>query len=60
MKVRKKKPLHRKTGRECRGGGRGLARLPQVAAEVLEGYFSDWGFPLRSVRCKPQAGLPSL
>ena len=34
-----------KTGRECRADVRGLARLPQKAAEVLEGYFSDWGLP---------------
>ena len=32
-----------------------------AAAEVLEGYFIDWGvFPLRSVGSKPQSGLPSL
>ena len=38
----------------------GLAGLPLVAAKVLEDYFSGWEFSLRSVRSKPQAGLPSL
>ena len=47
------------TGRECRDV-KGLAALPWVAAEVPEGYFSSWGFPLRSVGSKPQAWLPSL
>ena len=32
-----------------------------AAAEVLEGYFIDWGvFPLRSVGSKPQAILLNL
>ena len=33
---------------------------PKVAAEDLEWYFNGWGLPLRSVRSKHQAGLPSL
>ena len=42
---KQKKPLHQnETGRECRGGARGLAGLPWVATEVTEGYFSDQGF----------------
>ena len=46
-KDRQKKQLHHnKTGRECGGGTRGLAGLPQVAAEVLGGYFSGWGYSL--------------
>ena len=48
------------TGRECRGDVRGLAGLPSVAAEVLEGYFRGWGIPLRSVRSKAWPRLPSL
>ena len=47
-------------GRDCRGSARGLAGLPWVAAEVLKGYFSGWGFPLRSMGTKPQARLHSL
>ena len=43
---RQKKPFHHETGRECRGGMRGLARLPWVRAEVSEGYFSGQGVPL--------------
>ena len=43
---RQKKPLHHnKTGRECRGGTRGLAELPWVAAEVPEGYVGGQGGP---------------
>ena len=39
---RQKKPLHHgETGRECRGGMRGLAGLPQAADEVPEGHFSE-------------------
>ena len=37
-----------------------LAGLPQVAAEILEGYFSGWGFHLRIVGYKPQAGVYSF
>ena len=56
-----KKPHHDNlTGRECGGGARGLAGLPQAGAKVLEGYFSSWGFLLRGMGPKPQAGLPSL
>ena len=40
-KKRQKKPFHHnETGREYKGM-RGLAGLPQAAAEVLEGYFSS-------------------
>ena len=43
---RQKKPLHHNlTGRECRGGTRGLAGLPQAAPEVLEGYLAARGLP---------------
>ena len=38
---RQKKPLHHnKTGRECRGDVSRLAGLPQLAAEILEEYFT--------------------
>ena len=42
---------------------RGLAGLTWLAAEVLEGCFSNGGggeFHLRSVGSKPQADLPNL
>ena len=43
---RQKEPLHHnETGMECGGGMRGLARLPEVTAEVPEGYFSGQGVP---------------
>ena len=43
---KKKKPLHcNESGKECGGSMRGLPGSPWVAAEVLEGYFSGWGFP---------------
>ena len=49
-KDRQKKSLHHnKTSREYGGGIRGLAGLPWVAAEVLEGYFSGWG--VHSEKC---------
>ena len=51
---------HNVTGRECRGDARGLAGLPQAAADVPEAYLRGRGFPLRSVGPKPQTGLPSL
>ena len=60
METQKKPLTHNETGRECGGGTRGLARIPQVAAEVPEGYFSSQGFPLRSVESKPQAVAPGL
>ena len=42
---RQKKPLHYNvSGREC-GDVRGLAGLPQAAAEDPEGHFSGWWFP---------------
>ena len=56
----KKTLQHNMTGRECRGDKRGLAGLPEAAAEVLEGYFSGQAVPLRSVGSNPQAGLSSL
>ena len=52
---KQKKPLHHnETGRECRGGMRGLAGLSWVAAEVPEGYFSGLGITLEvwSLNCK--------
>ena len=54
-----KKPLHHKdSDRECRGGTRGLTGLLQVAAEVLEGYFSGQGVPLE--KCgNPKLGSPA-
>ena len=58
---RQKKPLHHhETSRECRRDVRGVAGLLRVAAEVLEGYFSSQGFPLRSVVFKFQVGIPRL
>ena len=60
MDKQKKQLQHNVTGRECRRDARGLDGLPQVAAEVLEGYLSGQGEFLRSVRSKPQAGLSSL
>ena len=45
------------TGVECGGDTRGLAGLPWVAAEVLEGNSVARGFPVGS---KPQAWLTSL
>ena len=66
-KVRqKKKPFHHnETGRECKGDMRVLAGLPQVAAEVLEGYFSGWGVPpekygVKTPICAPQPTAPEL
>ena len=45
-KDRQKKALyHSVTGRECRGVARRLPGLPQVAAEVPEGYFRSQGIP---------------
>lgn len=58
---RQKKQLHQHmTGMECRGDAKMWVRHPQEAAEVLEGYFSGRGFPLRSIGSKSQNGLPSL
>ena len=46
---RQKKTLHHDVNaRKCRGGARGLAGLPCMAPEVLEGYFSDQGVPIEN------------
>ena len=36
-----------------------LAPLTQAVTEILEGYLSYRGFPLRNVGSKPQARHPS-
>ena len=57
---RQKKPLqHNVTGRACRGDTRGLTRLPQVAADVPEGYSVVRGFPLQAWGLNPKLGSPA-
>ena len=46
METQKKLFQHSKAGREWGGGVRRVDGLPQVAAEVPEGYFSSQGVPL--------------
>ena len=41
----RRKLQHSETSRECGGDTRGLAGLPHMAAEVLEGYFSSRRIP---------------
>ena len=54
---RLKKPLHHnKTDKECKGGVRGLAGLPQVAAKALEGYSQQ---PLEVWGLNPKLGSPA-
>ena len=61
MDIQKKILQHNMTGRECRRDTRGLAGLPLVSAEVLEGYFNGWGCsPWEMWGLNPKLGSPAL